>query len=131
MIGYIATINLPPSLKDLHNIDQIEIFLEDFIPPNLKMKNGDCISTLKFPVNISESNIQYLKDWYELNWNNEIEYKSCIIGNITVDKFLTDNGHLLERMTLYNVRPFDSDKRDFDILFKEKSIDFLVDYLII
>lgn len=73
----------------------------------------------------NEKTIHILKDWYDLNWNNEtgrMIYKSNIIGDMIVDEF-NKEGVFVKKTICQSIYPIDWEELKNDI-----KITFNVDY---
>ena len=130
------TIIYPKVFEVLHETTRILIEDAEIETPKNEKKydrygipiyNQEILTTIT--ISKDDQSIRLLKDWFDLNWNNEtgaMTYRRNYIGDIQVEKYIKDGvnaGVVFERVMYYSVYPIDWDEIDNKI-----KITFHVDY---
>ena len=134
-------ISLPPVLECLYgaknllieNISEIE---KPYYKQNIKYKYSYIGSptppvltnlSITIPKNENDENTKYifrcLKDWFDLDWDNETPYRTPMKGQIIITNY-NKRGVVLEKTSYYNCKS--TDYKDVDNTFKFTfSVDFM------
>lgn len=130
------TITYPKVLEVLHETMRTLIEDAEVIVPKIEKKydrngipiyNNENLITITIPK--EEQSIRLLKDWFDLNWNNEtgaMIYRKNYIGDMQIEKYMKDGvnaGVIVEKIMCYSVYPIDWEEIDNKV-----KITFHVDY---